>query len=160
MLHTVVHGWRSNRKNPYRNIISRSMMKFQGKQTVNNLLVSTVLIAGACFAIFYIPMLGVGQLVSVSGWEFDYMYDYRLDQTVPSPNEIEEIAAGHDLVLKDWKEIPYITSPKMERRKLKMRIIVFTMNTNSFYVKRNMFPSQRSISLPDRHWTFFPELSV
>lgn len=28
------------------------------------------------------------------------------------------------------------------------------------YVKRNMFPSQRSISLPDRHWTFFPELSV
>lgn len=109
MLHTVVHGWRSNRKNPYRNIISRSMMKFQGKQTVNNLLVSTVLIAGACFAIFYIPMLGVGQLVSVSGWEFDYMYDYRLDQTVPSPNEIEEIAAGHDLVLKDWKEIPYIT---------------------------------------------------
>ncbi|MFQ7248273.1 MAG: FtsX-like permease family protein [Ruminococcus sp.] len=109
MLHTVVHGWHSNKKNPYRNIISRSMMKFQGKQTVNNLLVSTVLIAGACFAIFYIPMLGTGQLVSISGWEFDYMYDYRLDQTVPSSTEIEEIAAGHDLVLKDWKEIPYIT---------------------------------------------------
>ena len=109
MLHTVVHGWHSNKKNPYRNIISRSMMKFQGKQTVNNLLVSTVLIAGACFAIFYIPMLGTGQLVSISGWEFDYMYDYRLDQTVPSPTEIEEIAADHDLKLKDWKEIPYIT---------------------------------------------------
>lgn len=109
MLHTVVHGWHSNKKNPYRNIISRSMMKFQGKQTVNNLLVSTVLIAGACFAIFYIPMLGTGQLVFISGWEFDYMYDYRLDQTVPSPTEIEEIAADHDLKLKDWKEIPYIT---------------------------------------------------
>ena len=109
MLHTVVHGWHSNKKNPYRNIISRSMMKFQGKQTVNNLLVSTVLIAGACFAIFYIPMLGTGQLVSISGWEFDYMYDYRLDQTVPSSTEIEEIAADHDLKLKDWKEIPYIT---------------------------------------------------
>lgn len=109
MLHTVVHGWHSNKKNPYRNIISRSMMKFQGKQTVNNLLVSTVLIAGACFAIFYIPMLGTGQLVSISGWEFDYMYDYRLDQTVPSSTEIEEIAADYDLKLKDWKEIPYIT---------------------------------------------------
>lgn len=109
MLHTVVHGWHSNKKNPYRNIISRSMMKFQGKQTVNNLLVSTVLIAGACFAIFYIPMLGTGQLVSISGWEFDYMYDYRLDQAIPSQTEIEEMAADHDLKLKDWKEIPYIT---------------------------------------------------
>lgn len=109
MLHTVVHGWRSNRKDPYRNIISRSMMKFQGKQTVNNLLVSTVLIAGACFAIFYIPMLATGQLVSVSEWEFDYMYDYRMDQTVPSPAEIEEMAASHNMKLKDWKEIPYIT---------------------------------------------------
>ena len=109
ILHTVVHGWHFDRKNPYHNIISRSMMKFQGKQTVNNLLVSTVLIAGACFAIFYIPMLATGQLVSVSGWEFDYMYDYRLDQTVPSQTEIEKLAASHNLKLKDWKEIPYIT---------------------------------------------------
>ena len=36
MLHTVVHGWRSHRKDPYRNIIARSMMKFQGKQTVTD----------------------------------------------------------------------------------------------------------------------------
>ena len=33
MLHTVVHGWKSHKKKPYKNIISRSMMKFQGKQT-------------------------------------------------------------------------------------------------------------------------------
>lgn len=118
MLHTVIHGWRSNRKKPYRNIISRSMMKFQGKQTVNNLLVSTLLIAGACFAIFYIPMLGAGQLVSVSGWEFDYMYDYRLDQTVPSLTEIESMAASHNLALKDWKEIPYITLAQDGKREV------------------------------------------
>ncbi len=52
MLYSVVHGWAGKRKHPYKNIISRSMMKFQGKQTVNNLLVSTVLIAGSAFAIF------------------------------------------------------------------------------------------------------------
>ena len=48
MLHTVVHGWKSHKNKPYKNIISRSMMKFQGKQTVNNMLVVTLLIAGGC----------------------------------------------------------------------------------------------------------------
>lgn len=109
MLHTVVHGWHSTKKNPYRNIISRSMMKFQGKQTVNNLLVSTVLIAGACFAIFYIPMLGTGQLVSVTSREYDYMYEYRLDQNVPDQAAVEKMSASHNLTLKDWKSISYIT---------------------------------------------------
>ena len=52
ILHTVVHGWGQNKKNPYKTLISRSMMKFQGRQTVNNLLVSTVLIAGGCFGLF------------------------------------------------------------------------------------------------------------
>lgn len=64
MLHTVIYGWRSHKKQPYKNLITRSMMKFQGKQTVNNLLVSTVLIAGASFAVFYTPMISVGQLIS------------------------------------------------------------------------------------------------
>ena len=88
MLHTVVHGWRPHRKNPYRNIIARSMMKFQGKQTVNNLLVSTVLIAGAAFAIFYLPMMAVGHIMGVHARPFDYYYHYRMDQTVPGRDEI------------------------------------------------------------------------
>lgn len=33
------------------------MMKFQGRQTVRNMLVMTLLIAGAYFASFYAPML-------------------------------------------------------------------------------------------------------
>ena len=52
MLHTVVNGWRFRRKNPWKNIVAKSMMKFQGKQTVNSLLVTTVLIAGGCLGIF------------------------------------------------------------------------------------------------------------
>ena len=31
ILHTVVHGWVQNKKNPYKTLISRSMMKFQGR---------------------------------------------------------------------------------------------------------------------------------
>src|SRR5699024_7511346 len=66
MLHTVVHGWSRHRKHPHKNLIARSMMKFQGKQTVNNLLVSTVLIAGGCFGIFYIPIYSTGSILETS----------------------------------------------------------------------------------------------
>ncbi|MDO4337744.1 MAG: ABC transporter permease [Eubacteriales bacterium] len=109
MLHTVVHGWGSRRKDPYKNLISRSMMKFQGKQTVNNLLVITVLIAGAVFAIFYIPMLGAGQILETRNRTFDYAFHYRADQKVPGQTEIEKMAVKYGIALKDWKNSGYIT---------------------------------------------------
>lgn len=109
MLHTVVYGWRSRKKEPYKNIISRSMMKFQGKQTVNNLLVSTVLIAGACFAVFYLPMLATGQLTGVKARPYDYMFHYRSDQNVPERLDIENMASRYDIMTKDWGECEYIT---------------------------------------------------
>lgn len=109
MLHTVVHGWRPHRKNPYRNIIARSMMKFQGKQTVNNLLVSTVLIAGAAFAIFYLPMMAVGHIMGVHARPFDYYYHYRMDQTVPGRDEIGALASEYGLSISDFRSCPYLT---------------------------------------------------
>lgn len=109
MLHTVVHGWTSHKKNPYKNIISRSMMKFQGRQTVNSLLVSTVLIAGASFAIFYLPMFGAGQMIEINDRPYDYAFHYRADQNIPDETEIRTLADKHGLSLKDWKTAPYIT---------------------------------------------------
>ena len=108
MLHSVVHGWGRKRKHPYKNIISRSMMKFQGKQTVNNLLVSTVLIAGSAFAIFYIPMLSVGQILDVHSRPFDYCYHYRMDQTALEEEEITALASTHALSIKDFRQSPYL----------------------------------------------------
>jgi len=108
MLHTVVHGWRSHKKNLYHNIIARSMMKFQGKQTVNNLLVSTVLIAGSAFAIFYLPMMGVGQIMAVNTRPFDYYYHYRMDQTIPGPDEIDALASKYGISIKDYRSCPYL----------------------------------------------------
>ena len=109
MLHTVVHGWRSIRKNPYKNIISRSMMKFQGKQTVNNLLVITLLIAGACFGIFYLPVSGVSAMLHYANQAYDYFYHYRADQNVPDQAAVEELSRKYRLTLKDWNECDYIT---------------------------------------------------
>lgn len=109
MLHTVVHGWRSRKKKPYKNLIARSMMKFQGKQTVNNLLVSTVLIAGSVFAIFYIPILSVGSTMEVKSRPYDYFYHYRADQEIPGEEEVAALAAKHGLAIKDYKSAPYLT---------------------------------------------------
>lgn len=109
ILHTVVHGWRSHKKRPYKNLIARSMMKFQGKQTVNSLLVSTVLIAGSTFAIFYIPILSVGQTMEVKSRPYDYYYHYRADQEIPGEQEISALAAKYDLKIKDFKSAPYLS---------------------------------------------------
>lgn len=109
MLHTVVHGWKSHRKNPYKNIISRSMMKFQGKQTVNNLLVVTLLIAGGCFAVFYLPTNGISAVLRYASLPYDYFYKYQADQDVPDRTEIEALGREYDLSLKDWNECDYVT---------------------------------------------------
>ncbi len=107
ILHVVVHGILPHRKDPYRNLISRSMMKFQGKQTVNSLLVCTVLIAGGVFGIFYLPMMASGQLTSLQNQTYDYSFPYRSDQSLPGQNEIQEMASHYHLTVEDYHESSY-----------------------------------------------------
>ncbi len=109
MLHTVVHGWKSRKKNPYKNIISRSMMKFQGKQTVNNMLVITLLIAGGCFAIFYLPTNGISAMFRYASQPYDYFYNYQADQDVPGREEVEALGREYGLSFQEWKECGYVT---------------------------------------------------
>lgn len=115
LLHTVVYGWsfrgrgRRRRSSSLKsNLISCSMMKFQGKQTVNNMLVSTVLIAGACFAIFYVPMLSTGMASGLKDRPYDYLYHYRADQSGLSREEAEKLASEYGLSLKDWHGAEYV----------------------------------------------------
>ena len=84
-------------------------MKFQGKQTVNSLLVSTVLIAGGCFAIFYIPILSASSLSEANSRLYDYGFHYRADQTLPDQDEITQMADRYDVAISDWIRQPYIT---------------------------------------------------
>lgn len=109
MLHTVVHGWKSHKKKPYKNIISRSMMKFQGKQTVNNMIIITLLIAGGCFGIFYLPINMVSALIGYANQTYDYFYKYRADQNIPGKEEIEALGSSYQLTFKDWGECEYIS---------------------------------------------------
>ncbi len=106
LLHTVVNGWRKSHR--YKNIISTSMMKFQGRQTVRNMLVMTLLIAGAYFASFYAPMLGTGFMMSIENRPVDCAYHFRADQDIPGENEVRDLARRYDVDITSWAEAPMI----------------------------------------------------
>ena len=105
LLHTVVNGWR-RKKHRYKDLISTSMMKFQGRQTVNNMLVMSLLIAGAYFASFYTPMLGTGAMMSYDTRPVDYAYHYRADQDIPSEQEVRALAGEYGVTITSWTEVP------------------------------------------------------
>lgn len=103
LIHTVIRGWRHG-KNRYKNIITHSMMKFQGRQTVNNMLVITVLIAGAYFAAFYAPMLGTGAMQETDNRPVDYAFHYRTDQNMLTRTDIEKMASDNDVTITSWRD--------------------------------------------------------
>ncbi len=103
LLHSVVNGWRKRHK--YRDIIATSMMKFQGRQTVRNMLVMTLLIAGAYFASFYAPMLSTSSAYSFSTRPVDFEYHWRNDQNWPEQDEVRSLAAEYDVDITSWQQV-------------------------------------------------------
>ena len=103
LLHTVVNGWRKRHK--YRDIIATSMMKFQGRQTVRNMLVMTLLIAGAYFAAFYAPMLSTNSAYSFASRPVDFEYHWRNDQGLPDQAEVEVLAEEYNIDITSWQEV-------------------------------------------------------
>ena len=104
--YTVVHGWTRD-KNRYKNIITKSMMKFQGKQTIRNMLIIIVLVAGGCFAAFYTPLLGASSLYYISTREVDYLFHYRQDQEMLSKDDIDSLGKKYELTIEDYKTIEF-----------------------------------------------------
>lgn len=107
LLHTVVNGGRKRHK--YRDIIATSMMKFQGRQTVRNMLVMTLLIAGAYFAAFYTPMLSTSSAYSFKNRPVDFEYHWRNDQNWPGQNEVQSMAEEYGAEITSWAEVTSAT---------------------------------------------------
>lgn len=88
----------------YKKIISFSMMKFQGKQTVRNMCVMALLVLASLFALFYVPM------TSTSFWAID---ENPIDFTLPFPASVEPInktdidglAAKHGVTVTNYQEV-------------------------------------------------------
>lgn len=107
LLHTVVNGW-GGRKRQYKDLISTSMMKFQGRQTVRNMLVMTLLIAGAYFGSFYTPMLGTGAMMSYDARPVDYVYHFRADQDIPQEDEVRALAEEYGVAITSYAQAPML----------------------------------------------------
>lgn len=103
LLHSVVNGWHKRHK--YRDVIATSMIKFQGRQTVRNMLVMTLLIAGAYFAAFYAPMLSTNSAYGFESRPVDFEYHWRNDQDLPKQNEVESLAEVYSVELTSWAEV-------------------------------------------------------
>ena len=107
LLHTVVNGWNSKKK-LYKDLIATSQMRFQGRQTVRNMLVMTLLIAGAYFGSFYAPMLGTGSMISYDTRPVDYVYNFRADQDLPLEDEVRTMAEEYGVTVTDFAAVPMI----------------------------------------------------
>ena len=103
LLHSVVNGWRRH-KNRYKTIVSDTMMKFQGRQTVRNMLVMALLIGGAYFASFYAPMLDSSMAHSYDTRPIDFAYHWRADQDIPERDEVQRLADEAAVEITAWAQ--------------------------------------------------------
>lgn len=102
--YAIVHHERGKRpQRYYRNIISVNMMKFQGKQTVRNMCIISLLVAASLYACFYAP----GMLSGIS--EID---DNPVDFSIPSKvsfqevnkEDIEKLADDYQIKMTGYRE--------------------------------------------------------
>lgn len=107
LLHTVVNGW-NGKKKLYRDLIATSQMRFQGRQTVRNMLVMTLLIAAGYFGSFYTPMLGTGAMMGYDQRPVDYAYHFRADQDIPLEAEVRALAEEHGVTITDFAAAPML----------------------------------------------------
>lgn len=107
LLHTVVNGW-NGKKKLYSDLIATSQMRFQGRQTVRNMLVMTLLIAGAYFGSFYTPMIGTGAMIGYDARIVDYAYHFRADQDIPLEEEVRALAEEYGVTITDFAAAPML----------------------------------------------------
>jgi hypothetical protein len=107
LVYVVVRG--GGKKNYHKNIISRSIMRFQGRQTVRNMAVITALVGGAVFAICYIVMNTVAGLYGAAQLERDFLFHYRSSETMSSQSAVEQMAVEEGVQIEGYTEAEAIT---------------------------------------------------
>ncbi len=95
-------------KNPeryYRNIIPTSMMKFEGRQTIKNMCVITILIVGALFAAFYCPVITVPSAYSLTQNPIDFKFIFRESEEAITQDEVYEMADKYNVKITSYDGI-------------------------------------------------------
>ncbi len=107
LVYIVVRG--GGKRGYYKNIISRSIMRFQGRQTVRNMAVITALVAGAAFGVCYVIMNISNGLYGATQLRKDFLFHYRADETMPGQSEIEGMAAEEGMLIEGYAETVALT---------------------------------------------------
>lgn len=111
ILYAVVGGEKVEKKH-YADMISKSIMKFQGRQTVNCMLVITLLIGGGCFAAFYVPITMTAFGTSVQAKEWNYQYSYPQTRDVFEEGQLEELVKKYGAQIQEEKDFPVLLAAK------------------------------------------------
>lgn len=91
----------------YKNIIPFSMMKSQGKQTVRNMLVITLLIGASLFALFYVSMTSQSLFINADN-PIDFSLFYKLSANEVNKDDIYNLAAKHNTEITKYNEVIFI----------------------------------------------------
>lgn len=106
MLHIVAGKKKGKRPEKYyKNIISVNMMRFTGRQTVRNMCVITLLIAGALFASFYVPTIAAGLFYNTKTNPVDNTFYYRETEDQIQEDEIYDLAGEYGTEITSYLEI-------------------------------------------------------
>lgn len=95
-----------NKQKYYKTILSKSMMKFQGKQTVKNMCVITLMVVAGLFAFFYIPQLRAGVNIYMQS-KYDISIPTRADLSIISKEKILNMAEKYNVQIIDYNEIDF-----------------------------------------------------
>ena len=106
MVYSVaVHKRGKNPQKYYKNLISFGMLKFQGVSVVRNMLISTLLLAGAFFAIFYSATNYIQGATIAASEDNDMSYRYLGDADRLTMQDVKSIAAAYGVEITDYREV-------------------------------------------------------
>lgn len=110
MVYIVVHAKRGRHPEKYyKNIISTSMMRFMGRQTVRNMCVIVLLVFGGLFTVNYVPVISATVQETVKSMEKDFLFTYPSKDQQITKQEIEKLAEEHRVSIKDYYEMSGIS---------------------------------------------------
>lgn len=98
---------RKNKQKYYQTILSSGMMKFQGKQTVKNMCVITLMLIAGLFAFFYLPQLRSGVNIYMQS-EYDVSIPTRVEAGIMNKSEIFNLVKKYSVQIQDYKEVGFL----------------------------------------------------
>jgi putative ABC transport system permease protein len=105
----VVMGHSKNRKKDkyYKYLLSYNMMRFQGKQTVKNMCVVTLMLIAGMFAFFYVPQLRSGVNVYEKS-EYDVSIPMQKKLHLIKEKELEGASDKYDIEIVNYHELDFV----------------------------------------------------